>query len=209
MRNQSDIAVFIHLALNKDVDAWRRSRDEGKLVGINDDTPYGYGRAESMGCTVRFSKCGRMTPTVKLGRLALRWLLGFDIVHSWRQRNAFGEADIIWTHTESQFLAVAATLLLTKHKTKLLGQVVWLMDNWVRLSFLHKWLYRRLVQRVDVMTFLSRENWRMAQTIFRGVDSRVVPFGIPSEEPQPIKTFTGGGVRILSLGNDRHRDWST
>lgn len=209
MKNRNDIAVFVHLALNKDVDAWRKARDEGRLVGINDETPYGYGRAEGMGCTVCFSKSQNMGLFVKSMRLVLRGALGFDIVHSWMHRNEFSKADVIWTHTESQFLAVAATLLLTRQKTKLLGQVVWLMDNWKHLTFLHKWLYRRLIRRVDVMTFLSTENFHVAQTMFPGMNLRIVPFGIPSEDSKPVKTFQGKEIRVLALGNDRHRDWET
>ena len=76
------------------------------------------------------------------------------------------EADIIWTHTESQYLAVAAVLLLRGAKTKLLGQTVWLMDRWRSIDPLRRALYRRLVQRVDVLTFHSPANLAMAQGSF-------------------------------------------
>jgi hypothetical protein len=31
-------------------------RQSGELVGVNDETPYGYGRAEQMGCALAFSE---------------------------------------------------------------------------------------------------------------------------------------------------------
>ncbi|WP_186110551.1 hypothetical protein [Burkholderia gladioli] len=52
------------------------------VVGLNDVTPYGYGRAEAMQCQVRFSAAG------KLLRLGLRAVTGFDLLHAWLNRSA-------------------------------------------------------------------------------------------------------------------------
>ncbi|MDE2318305.1 MAG: hypothetical protein KGK02_01240, partial [Rhodospirillales bacterium] len=205
----ANIVVFVHLAFNKNAALWRKARAEGRLVGINDETPYGYGRAETMGCTIKFPTRQKMGYLVKTVRLALRGIFGFDIIHSWLSRNEFRDADIIWTHTESQFLSVAATLLLTKQKTKLLGQVVWLMDRWEHLSIFHKWLYRKLIARVDILTFLSSENYKKAQTLFPTATLKIVPFGIPSEVKRPVKMFAGNKINVLAMGNDMHRDWKT
>lgn len=207
--NKKKISVFVHLAQNKDVNVWREAWAAGKLVGINDETPYGYGRANAMGCIINFSKNHSTNLSTKLLRVVLRGILGFDIVHAWHQRREFGRSDIIWTHTESQFLAAAAILLLTRQRTKLLGQVVWLMDKWDRLSIFHKWLYRHLIARTTIMTFLSPDNHRAASLLFPKSIVKVVPFGIPTESTKPVKFFSGKTLNILALGNDMHRDWKT
>src|SRR4051812_14342371 len=116
------IRVFVHLARDKDIESWRAAKAAGELVGVNDDTPYGYGRAERMGCRVEFSRSAKESGAEKALRMALRLALGFDLLHAWRQREAIARADIVWTHTESQYLAVAAIARTTGVRPKLLGQ---------------------------------------------------------------------------------------
>ncbi len=207
-RQGRDIKVFVHLARDKDLAAWQHNWSTGKLVGLNDPTPYGYGRAEKMGCKIVFSKSGAENPLVKFARLALRVIAGFDVIHAYRQRKEILAADVIWTHTESQFLAVAAFLPKTRGP-KLIGQSVWLFDRWGGLSPVHRWIYRRLIHRVNVLTFHSPENMRVAQGIFPEKDCRLVPFGIPSETMIPPTERTSDTLAVVSPGSDRHRDWST
>jgi len=200
--------VFVHLAADKDAVAWREAWLARTLVGINDETPYGYGRATTMGCRVVFSRTTPEALPVKVVRLGLRVLTGFDAIHAFRQRRAMGEADVVWTHTESQYLAVAAILALSKRRPKLLGQSVWLFDLWNKLTPLHKLLYRRLIRHVDVLTVHSSENFAVAKALFPGKRIVLVPFGIPSEEMTEPVPRAGKPFRILSIGNDRHRDWT-
>jgi glycosyltransferase involved in cell wall biosynthesis len=201
------LRVFVHLARDKDADHWLAAKAAGRLVGVNDDTPYGYGRAAHMGAEVEFSRSHRENRLQALLRLALRVALGFDLVHAWRQREAMARADCVWTHTESQYLAVAALGLLVNQRPRLLGQTVWLMDRWPKLNFAHRALYRRLARRVDVMTFHSPLNLASAEAAFPGVRRALVRFGIPSEAFVPPRRREGRPIRVLALGSDRHRDW--
>lgn len=207
--SDAKLRIFIHLAENKDVGRWKAGFADGSLVGINDDTPYGYGRANALGCTVSFSKAHRETLAGKLLRYGLRVLLGFDFVHAWRQRREFETADVIWTHTESQYLAVAAVARLRGIRTKIVGQTVWLFDSWNRLSSPKRYLYSLLIKRVDVLTFLSPANMQVANTLFPDSDLRLVSFGIPTETTVAPKVRDQKPLRILAIGNDRHRDWRT
>ncbi|MGI4881419.1 MAG: glycosyltransferase [Janthinobacterium lividum] len=200
------INVFVHLARDKDVDQWRAARAAGSLVGVNDDTPYGYGRAEQMGCNVTFSRSGPENRAAQFVRLALRVILGFDLVHAWRQRAAMGRADVIWTHTESQFLGVAWVL---PPGPKLIGQAVWLYDRWARLDPIRRALFRRLIRRVDVLTTLSEDNLAIARRLFPAKRAEMIPFGIASEHPLDPVVREGHPIRVIALGNDRHRDWAT
>ena len=205
------IRVFVQLSHGQDAAEWERNQRSGTLVGINDPSPYGYRRAERQGCEVRFSRAGREGLLGKGLRGALRLVLGFDLVHALRNRAEIFRADIVWTHTEAQFLAVAALLSLARRSSrpKLLGQSVWLMDEWPRLSPLHRLLYRWLLRQVDVLTFHSPENQRRAQEVFGRADAELVLFGIPSEKPCAPTRPAARPVKVLSVGNDRHRDWAT
>lgn len=200
--------VFVHLAHDKDVVKWRQGWEDGKLVGRNDPTPYGYGRAEGMGCRITYSQAPPENPLQKLVRLGLRVILGFDLVHAYHQRRAIRDADVVWTHTESQFLGVAA-LLPKSGGPKVIAQSVWLFDRWDRLNPFHKWLYARLIRRLDVLTFHSTVNMAVARRAFPEKDCRLVPFGIPSEGMTPPRSRGGEGLTIIAPGSDRHRDWAT
>ncbi|MCJ8240545.1 glycosyltransferase [Peteryoungia algae] len=207
--SNAKLRVFIHLAENKDAGRWKAGFADGSLVGINDDTPYGYGRANALGCTVSFSKAHRETLAGKMLRYGLRLLLGFDFVHAWRQRHEFENADVIWTHTESQYLAVAAVARLRGIRTKIIGQTVWLFDSWNMLSAPKRYLYSFLIKRVDVLTFLSPANMQVADTLFPDSDLRLVSFGIPAETTVAPRVRHQKPMKILAIGNDRHRDWRT
>lgn len=205
------IKVFVQLSHGQDAAEWERRWRVGELVGLNDPSPYGYRRAERQGCEVRFSHAAAEGLLGKGLRGVLRLALGFDLVHAFRNRAEIFRADIVWTHTEAQFLGVAALLSLSRRpsRPRLLGQSVWLMDGWRRLSPLHRALYRRLIRRVDVLTFHSPENRRRAQEVLAREDAELVLFGIPAETVFPPARPAVRPVKVLSVGNDRHRDWAT
>jgi glycosyltransferase involved in cell wall biosynthesis len=201
--------VFVHLARDKDPSTWRAARTAGTLVGRNDETPYGYGRASSMGCAIRFSRSEPENAIAKAARLGMRVALGFDLAHAASQRDDIFASDVVWTHTESQFLAVSAMLGSRSGGPKLIGQAVWLIDRWPRLTPAHKALYRRLIARVDILTTLSPLNAEVARKLFPSVRVEMVPFGIPSENPIPPTKRSNKPIRVVAVGNDRHRDWRT
>lgn len=203
------IRVFAHLAHDKDVHRWRAARASGTLVGNNDETPYGYGRASRMGCDVAFPRPSAHGHVEQLWRLGLRVGLGFDLAHALRQREALMAADVVWTHTESQFLAVAAVLGHRSDGPKLIGQAVWLYDRWPRIPAPQRAIHRRLIERVDVLTTHSPLNAEAARALFPGKRVEIVPFGIPSEGTQAPRSRRSTLCRVLSVGNDRHRDWAT
>jgi len=163
-----------------------------------------------MGCHVVFSKSAQENKLEKLVRLGLRVILSADVVHAWRNRAAISRADIVWTHTESQYLAVAMVGVLLGKRIPMIGQTVWLMDSWDRLTAPKKALIRWLLSRVDVLTFHSPENLARAKVLFPDAKVRLVKFGIPAERMHaPVAQPAGSVVNILALGNDRHRDWKT
>ena len=122
-------------------------------------------------------------------------------------------ADVVWTHTESQHLAVAALFkaMPKARRPKLLAQSVWLMDRWDGFGMPRKALYRWLIAEAGVLTFHSPLNRDKAKTLFPGTWCEVVPFGVCTALKQvPTAAKRGeGDIRIFALGNDRHRDWAT
>jgi glycosyltransferase involved in cell wall biosynthesis len=139
-------------------------------------------------------------------------VLGFDFVHAWRNRRGIRSADVVWTHTESQYLAVLLLLQARPRaeRPKIIAQSVWLFDHWHRLLPPLRRLYASLIRQADVLTVHSPENLRVARRLFPECRSEMVPFGIRTDAllPRGPRPFHRP-VRVLSLGSDRHRDWTT
>jgi glycosyltransferase involved in cell wall biosynthesis len=178
---------------------------------MNTYFPYGYHYAQGDGWSIACSRDAEEGRLLELLRRALTRTLGFDVIHTWRNRVGLRSADVIWTHTEREHLAVALFMLLSrKPGPKLIAQCIWLFDNWSRLSAPKRALYRRLLGIADVVTTQSPEDLRLARAVIPGHPTACVLSGgtiewmiPPRDEPlhQPL--------RLASLGNDMHRDWET
>jgi len=201
--------IFIHLSTGQDAEEWNEKWKENKLIGINDPYPYGYQRASDMGCNVIFSKNYCKNYFCKFMKIFLRVLLGFDYIHARNNKNEIYKADVVWTHTETQFLGICLLFLLNgqKKRPKLIGQSVWLIDKWHKLLPVHRWFYRKLLNEVDLLTFHSSVNSTRAKQLFPNIKIEQVLFGIPSDDANEIIIKNSNPIKVLSLGNDKHRDW--
>jgi glycosyltransferase involved in cell wall biosynthesis len=205
------VKVFVHLAYGFAPATWRRRIESGHLLGINDCPAYGYARAESWGCSVVYSEDPRLGFLSKALRLLLRIILGFDFYHAWANRKNILSSDVIWTHTESQSLAILALFFLRSSKEstpRLIAQTIWLLDKWEQLTPVHRYLYRKLLSRADILTFHSPLNLVKAKRLFPNQDCRLVKFGIRSDQIISRDYRVTYPIRILSIGNDIHRDWN-
>jgi glycosyltransferase involved in cell wall biosynthesis len=206
------IRVFVHLAYGFDAHRWEERWVNGKLIGINERFPYGYHRAEELGCEVKYSRDQAERQIARFFRLAVRFVLGFDLVHAWRNRRTIRDSEVIWTHTESQHLAVSLLLsaIPKNRRPKIIAQSVWVFDRWSRFSFLKKRLYLKLMRQADVLTFHSPNNLEIARRLLPATRSELVLFGIAAENMAQFKhSAPHVPFRIISLGNDEHRDWTT
>ncbi|MBO1359516.1 glycosyltransferase [Acetobacter sacchari] len=204
--------VFVQLAYGFGANSWRKRWIDGGILGLNEPKAYGYYRAESNEVSVLYSEDYPEKKYQKFLRYGIRVVFGFDFVHTWRNREGIFASDVVWTHTESQTLAVLCLLLFRNHnlRPKLIGQVVWLYDRWNQYWFLKRWFYRLLLKRLDLMTTLSISNRDGCRSLFRWLRVERVHFGIRSDEMLPARvTCRGTKIRVLSLGNDEHRDWET
>ncbi len=204
--------VFVHLSHGVDADVWKQRWTDGSLIGLNEPSPYGYDRAHEMGCSLVYSIPGSENSLTRLFRLGIRALAGFDAVHAWRNRRGIRDADVVWTHTESQSLAVAALLFFRRRPRRpaLLLQNVWLIDRWSRYPRPHRWLFSKLLRTADVLTFHSSQNRDTAAVLLAPARCEVVRFGIRIDGMcAPVRRERGERMSVLSLGNDEHRDWAT
>src|SRR6266700_474463 len=202
--------VFVHLAYGFGAQSWACRWKEGKIPGVNETLPYGYYRAEAMGCSVTHSQDKKESAPERLFRLGIRVLLGFDLIHAWRNFDGIRNADVVWTHTESQFLAILLLLRTVPRgrRPKLIAQSVWLFDQWHNFSVLKQWLLSMLIRQADVLTVLSPENLAVAKRLFPEIRSELVLFGIAADRKiAPGLHPAQNSLNVVSLGNDVHRDW--
>jgi glycosyltransferase involved in cell wall biosynthesis len=204
--------VFVHLARGFDAREWQKNFEANQVLGINERLPYGYYRASEMGCSVEYSQDDPETIIGKLFRLGVRAITGFDLLHAWRNFGGIRNAEVVWTHTESQYLAILLLFQMFPrgHRPKLIGQTIWLFDRWSEFSLLRRWLFSFLIRQVDILTVHSPENLKSARELFPHVRSRLVLFGIAADQKKPPQLRPcGRPVRLISLGNDEHRDWQS
>lgn len=205
------IRIFAHLACGFGAAQWQAKWERGEIIGLNERLPYGYFWAEDEGCAVEYSEDGPEGWIGRALRLGVRLLLGFDFVHAWRNRRGIRNADIVWTHTESQYLAVLLLLCGRRRsrRPKIIAQSIWLFDIWPQLWLPRRWFYTKLISGADVLTVHSPENLKAARALFPGQRSRMIPYGIKADDiVRRGRRAAHHPVRVLSLGSDRHRDWS-
>jgi glycosyltransferase involved in cell wall biosynthesis len=212
----SSLQVLVVLPRHLDTPLWAQRFARGETP---DQTPYGYHFANQHGCEVFFSK---PTPDYKNKLLhfidrAIRKALGFDWRHIWANRRLItcGRFDCLWTHTEYEHLGLGLLRNLKRQPlAPVIAQSIWLIDGWSHFSRLRRALYRWLMQGHEVATFHSVLNTEQAQKLGLAQRVALVRFGIALRDysPQPTTTPAYNGdrpLRILAMGNDRHRDWDT
>jgi glycosyltransferase involved in cell wall biosynthesis len=201
--------VHVHLFYGADPRFYRQGDDIGCL--------YGYHHAQSEAFTLTYSRDARESRPVRLVRRAMKAVLGFDFIHTWRNRAEMLRSDVIWTHTEQEWLSAALMLLLCGRKAGrgasplLLAQSVWLFDKWPSYGMARSWLYRKLMTRADRLTTLASENAGLCQDYFHreatpllyGLNTRDFPVNSPAHWTPHTP------LRIAAIGNDRDRDWET
>ncbi|AXE98502.1 glycosyltransferase family 4 protein [Paraburkholderia hospita] len=198
--------VHVHLFYGADPRFYRPGENIGCL--------YGYHHAESDEFQLSYSQDAKESKPVRLVRRALKTLLGFDLIHTLRNRDEMLRSDVIWTHTEQEWLSAALMLLMNGKREEqplLLAQSVWLIDKWPNYGLLRRWFYRKLIGRADLLTTLARDNAELCREYF-GRDATQLFYGLntrdfPVQQPKAWQPNTP--LRIAAIGNDRDRDWET
>jgi len=139
-------------------------------------------------------------------------MIGFDLIHAWRNRSGLFGADIVWTHTEIENLAVLLLFWLCYWgpRPKVIANCVWLFDRWSTLSWPRRCIYRELLRRADVVTTFSPDNIQVAKSLLRDTRCEWIKWGATIEDlKKPLRKAMHSPLRIASLGSDIHRDWKT
>ncbi len=206
------LKVFVFLGRGFGADAWRKRYEQGLIPGINEPLPYGYFRAGRNGVDIEYSQDLDEGLLMALLRRALRRALGFDLIHAWRTRSQLLSADVVWTHTELEHLAVLLLLRLLRvpKRPRIIAQSVWLFDKWPELSWIRRRFYITLLREADILTTLSPDNLKLLRHLLPESRSDLMMFGIRFEPASsPIRLECHQPLRIASLGSDMHRDWET
>lgn len=209
--------AYVHLAYGIAAGQYRARYAAGL---VPDETPYGFHHAASMGWQVEFSQDHAESAIVRLLRKGLIRLLGFDLVHAFRNRAGIRQADIVWTMEEIEYLAICALpLLVSGPRPRLIAQTIWLFNHWQRHSAARRWMLEKLLRRADLLTFHSRQYLPLVSALVPGLDPHLLPFGISLdtfpwndrsfEAVEPGLSEPAARLRVLSMGNDPTRDWPT
>jgi glycosyltransferase involved in cell wall biosynthesis len=208
----NNVNVFVLLGYNFGANSWERKHALGLIPGLNDRLAYGYYRAAGEGWAIEYSHDDEERLLAKYCRLVLRKVLGFDLIHVFRNRQRLLRADIVWTHTELEHLGVLALFKLIgrwRRRPKVVANCIWLFDRWPGLSRVKRFIYRALLREADVVTTFSPENLKAAQRLLPSVRCECILWGALTNGLQHREAATHRPLRILSLGNDMHRDWQT
>lgn len=142
----------------------------------------------------------------KLGRF-LHARLGFDIVRALANLRALRSADAVYCHTEHEYLAAAMVLLPWRRRPLLVGQTIWLLDSWSTHPRWRRRLYRTLLRRVDLLVANAWPNLESARRLSPVSHHAYLAFG--ASRAFDGVTRAPGQPDVLSVGNDRARDWET
>lgn len=200
--------THVHLDHHRSPCRWQERWRRGEVL---EEWPYGYQHAADR-LSLSYSVDHRERAFAVLWRRALTRALGFDLIHAWRNRSDLSRAEVIWTHTEREHLAVGMLIRLgvLDRATRVVAQSVWLWDRWESLPRWRRKFYRCLLDPLSVHTTHSRSNLLLAQRVL-GSAVTLVPYGTHQLDPLPLPDQFGGRdeVRVVAPGNDKDRDWAT
>jgi glycosyltransferase involved in cell wall biosynthesis len=212
VRSEEKVRVFVHLGHGFGAASWKRRYSRGLIPGLNEPLPYGYFRAADDKWLIEHSEDKQESRLTQLFRRGLQWTVGFDLIHAWRNRGQMRDADVVWTHTEREHLAVLLLWRITRNhkRPRIIAQCIWLFDRWPRLPRWKQRLYLVLLNQADIVTTLSTRNLERARMLLPTKKCESLLFGVDSGVPRMVaRQEINKPIKLLALGNDMHRDWKT
>ena len=202
------MAILLHP--RQDAREWRARFESGTSL---DRTPYGYDRAQQWFDLV-WSETRNDSRVLRVLRgWCMSWL-GFDFLHAWYNRRLLLGADVIWTHTEREHLAVALLQVLRPRcrRVPVVAQSVWLWDSWTGAGPIRRGLISVLLRTQAVELVHSRLNLEDSRAAVPGRRVELVPFGsapavLSGPAPTGAEPRVNGRPLLLAVGNDADRDW--
>ena len=196
------------LSLDLDFYDYSRQFTQGKTP---DFFPYGLEKLPQ-GWQLHYASTYKRTRWLEFSRRTFRRITGIDIIGAIQRRRYIRNADVIYAHTEVDYLAAALLLRITKQRRPILvGHTIWLFAEWHTLAPWKRWLLHFALARVDLFIYNAMPNCDLGRRIFPEGIHEYVPFGISTvfKDAEPWRGRTRDRVPlILAVGNDRSRDWS-
>jgi len=193
--------LFVLVGRHIDVEAVRQAHALGEA---RDDSPYGLSGLEALGWQVSWS-----APSAGISFVArvLRRILGFDLVHAWRQRAAVRDADVLYAHEDHDSLALCLAARLGRNTRALCPNVIWVATRWPAWGPLRRLLVRHLLAVAPRVVVNSTSN----VAALRGLGlppAAYVRFGVePVSAPSAPPASDEPAPDLLIVGNDPYRDW--
>ena len=203
------IKVYVHLFNGLDVDSYKQRYLDGLEP---DESPYGFHLAGRLGFDVRFSKDHHDSNAYLAAKLAKK-IFGFDLLHAVMNKKALSDADVVWTMTEGEALAVALLQAVRAiPRRPIIANIVWLLNSWDRFSWIRQSYYRFLIRRISIVTVHSKECVATGKVALPNVPLKLMYFGVNTNvfSLTPPQVLTKGDlIKIYSAGSDQTRDWHT
>ncbi len=204
--------LYVHLAPTLDVPSYRRRWESGAAP---DATPYGFHLAASLGWSVRFSRARvpRRRPWQGILGLVDRLTGGVDLWHAWRNRASVRGAQMIWTLTDAEGLALAVLMRIgLLPRRPLIAGTVWMLHEWDQHGRVKRAVLRWSTRAWTVLTVHAEPCLQIARRELRSADSRLLRFGVsdsafPLLPPLERSERSSGPLVVFAMGNDRTRDW--
>lgn len=197
------------LPVELDFTEYSRSHERGER---SEKLPYGLDELPQ-GWSLHIPRTRYERGPTRLARLLIQRLAGADIVGAFQRLPDLLTADVIYAHTELEYLGAAFWLKLRRRTRPLLvGQTIWLLDSretWGRAR--RQWL-RWALSRVDLFVYNALPNYNAGRTLLPDAKHSYIPFGaapVFGTFARHESTDTGALPLILAVGNDRSRDWET
>ena len=150
-----------------------------------------------------------------LVRRSLREVLGFDLLHAWANRHRLRNADVVWTMTEWEWLALRCVgRILPRTRRPVIANSIWLFNEWEHKGALRRALIRWLARGPGVLTVHSDRYVPIARAALPGIPVERMYFGVTLDAGEtgtlPVERVDDTRpIRVLAMGNDATRDWET
>lgn len=198
--------LTVLVASELQLDEYARRFDAGRAP---DRAPYGANHAPGGWLTRVLGGGDPRSFTSRLSRLSKRRLV-FDVGQPLRHLSALRRAEYVYCHSEVEYLGVATVFRVLRIKRPvLIGQTIWLFAEWDNHPKWRRRLIRWALARVDLFIANARPNTEAGERLVPDGVHVYVPFGVSSIYASLDGAPLEGGPDLLSVGNDRARDWPT
>ena len=172
---------------------------------------WGMHHAREQGCELQSSSDIETGPVLELLRRVGQRLFKVDLAHLLANRKRIAKADAIWAMSERELVLLGLLNRFRRQRPLLVGEVVWLLDEWPNLGFLRRGFMRFCLAGTDALLVCVEGAVPELQRILPA--TRILPyrFGIPVEafRPRGRNRASDRSLRVLVAGNDLRRDWWT